>query len=200
MHALLDDVDRTSPHCDPRGHGVRLKLLARGWDVRPLRAALAAHPGLWNRDDARTASPTSPHHGTHDIWCRFAERIDDFATPHVSIWWPAADVLPVREMARSVMTLVGAEQLGGVLITRIPPGKMVKPHVDPGWHARFYDKVAVQIEAAPAQAFHFEGESLVTQPGDVFWFDNSFLHWVTNDSGRDRVTAIFCVRVDQSGP
>jgi hypothetical protein len=45
----------------------------------------------------------------------------------------------------------------GVLITRIKPGQICKPHTDPGWHARYYDKFAVQIEAAPEQCVSFRG-------------------------------------------
>jgi aspartyl/asparaginyl beta-hydroxylase (cupin superfamily) len=92
------------------------------------------------------------------------------------------------------MTMVKGEKLGGVLITRIPPGAVCKPHVDPGWHARHYQKYAIQIEANPQQAFHFAGVSLVTGPGDLYWFDNAHEHWVTNDSDADRVTLIVCIK------
>ena len=84
--------------------------------------------------------------------------------------------------------------MGGVLITKIPAGKECKPHTDPGWHARYYEKVAIQIQSAPGQAFCFEGESLETRPGDVFWFDNAFTHWVTNPTPYDRITLIACIQ------
>ncbi len=173
----------------------RIRLLASGWDVAPMVRALAASPELWDRDTARTAPEASPHHGLSDIWCRFAADTRDAGGPHVSTWRMEPDTrLPIRAMANRVMDLVGATQLGGVLITRIPPGKSAKPHTDQGWHARHYEKVAVQIAAAPGQEFHFEGQSLVTKPGDVFFFDNAYTHWVTNESPVDRITAIFCVR------
>ncbi|MEJ8813385.1 aspartyl/asparaginyl beta-hydroxylase domain-containing protein [Variovorax ureilyticus] len=115
------------------------------------------------------------------------------------VWFPSADVLPVRELVFPLMAAVQGERLGGVLITRIKPGQICKPHTDPGWHARYYDKFAIQIEAAPEQAFHFEGQSLVTKPGDVFWFDNSHSHWVTNESQKDRITMIVCIRTERTG-
>lgn len=175
-----------------------IRLLSSGINVQPLRDALAANPQLWDRNTARTESKDSPHHGLSDIWARFA----DPATmapdgSHDSIWYEPANVLPVRELVFPLMAAVRGERLGGVLITKIRPGQVCKPHTDPGWHARYYDKFAIQIEAAPEQAFHFEDASLVTAPGDVFWFDNSHTHWVTNDSNVDRITMIVCIKVER---
>ena len=187
------------PYIDTSTYGrpERLKLLATGLDVGPLADALRAHPELWDQNTARTQDPESPHYGLSDIWARYAQDKVG-AEAHISAWYPAADVLPVRGMARLLMAMFGGEQLGGVLITRIPPGAICRPHFDNAWHANNYEKFAVQVEAAPGQAFHFEGEHLVTQPGDIYWFDNSHTHWVVNESEVDRITAIFCMRVDRS--
>lgn len=178
---------------------MKICLLPFTLDVAPMQAALAAHPELWNQHTERTQPKDSPHHGLDDIWPRFADpatmRPDG---SHDSVWYPSADLLPVRELAFALMTAVRGERLGGVLITRIKPGQVCKPHTDPGWHARYYDKFAVQIQAAPEQAFHFEGESLVTKFGDVFWFDNSHTHWVTNDSPADRITMIVCIKTERN--
>lgn len=173
--------------------------MAEGVDVSWMQAALAEHPELWNQRKERTDPADSPHHGLDDIWARFA----DPATmqpdgSHDSIWYPCADVIPVRELVYPLMAAVQGERLGGVLITRIKPGQVCKPHKDPGWHARYYDKFAVQIEAAPEQAFHFVGQSLVTKPGDVYWFDNSHTHWVANESQVDRITLIVCIKTERT--
>lgn len=175
-----------------------IKLLWRGLNVQPMRLALDKNPELWDQRTERTASEDSPHHGLSDIWVRFA----DPATmqpdgSHDSVWYAPADVLPVRDIVFPLMAAVRGERLGGVLITRIRPGQTCKPHTDPGWHARYYDKYAVQIAAAPGQAFHFESKKLVTVPGDIFWFDNSHTHWVTNESETDRITMIVCIKTER---
>lgn len=176
-----------------------IRLLWQGLNVAPLQAALAEHPELWDQRTERTAPEGSPHHGLSDIWARFADPATMQADgSHDSVWYRPADVLPVRDVVFPLMAAVRGERLGGVLITRIKPGQVCKPHTDPGWHARYYEKFAVQIDAAPEQAFHFEGESLVTCPGDVFWFDNAYTHWVTNDSQRDRITMIVCIRTERN--
>lgn len=170
-----------------------IKLLQReAFNPLPLLWALQEHPELWDQNTARTENPMSPHHGLSDIWARFAPEGVDPSRPHDSVWYPCADVLPVRELVEPLLQL--GDQLGGVLITKIPAGKRCKPHVDPGWHARHYQKFALQIQSHPSQIFCFEGSSLVSRPGDIFWFDNSALHWVDNDSDQDRITLIACIR------
>lgn len=173
----------------------KIKLIQSGLPVALIYWALQQNPQLWNQQTARTEDPESPHHGLDDIWARYGdpERATDGA-PHDSFWYPAADLLGIKGLCLDIMRAVDGVELGGVLITRIPPGKTCKPHTDPGWHARRYEKYGVQITSAPGQAFCFEGESLETKPGDLFWFDNSFLHWVTNDTPYERVSMIVCIR------
>lgn len=174
---------------------MKISLLNQGLDVSPIYWALLQHPELWNQHTERTADPASPHHGLDDIWARYgdpARAVD--GSPHDAFWYPAADVLGIKQLCLDVMHAVGGVELGGVLITRVPPGASCKPHTDPGWHARRYQKFAVQIASAPGQRFHFTDESLETKPGDLFWFDNQHTHWVTNDTPYERVTLIVCIR------
>ncbi len=174
---------------------MKIERIASGLNVAPIYWALQEHPELWNEHTARTEDPASPHHGLDDIWARFgdpARAVD--GQPHDAKWYPAADLLGIKPMCLDLMRAVQGVELGGVLITRIPPGKEVKPHTDPGWHARRYEKFAIQITSAPGQRFCFEGEELETRPGDVFWFDNQYTHWVTNPTPYERVTMIVCIR------
>lgn len=168
--------------------------LAEGLPVAEMHRALLAQPELWDQNPGRTESKDSPHYGLSDIWARFAAPGVNGGEPHRSVWYPSADLIPVRELVYPLMSMVEGEELGGVLITKIPAGKMCKPHRDLGWHARAYEKVAVQIAADPEQAFHFHDEHLVTEPGDCFWFDNFHEHWVTNPTNHDRITMIVCIR------
>lgn len=174
-----------------------IKLIAEGVDIAPMAAALAAHPELWDQYTARTDDPASPHFELSDIWARFAAPEADPSQPHESVWYPCADLLPIRELVYPLMSLAQGDRLGGVLITKIPAGKECRPHTDPGWHARYYQKIAIQIHADQGQGFHFEDDTLVMKPGDVFWFDNAFTHWVTNPTAHDRVTVIACIKTDR---
>lgn len=175
--------------------------IGSGINVMPLALQLKRNPQLWNQNSFRT-SADSPHADVDDIWVRYADISEGMPTgPHDSIWYPAYRTLPqLRDIVFGIMGLVQGERLGGVLITKIPAGKRVKPHVDPGWHAEYYDKFAVQIESHQQQAFCYEDGKLVTAPGDVYWFNNQAEHWVINDSPVDRITLILCIRTDNFKP
>jgi hypothetical protein len=94
----------------------------------------------------------------------------------------------------AAQTLAGAKTLGGVLITKVPAHGFIAPHVDHGWHAEHYRKIAVQVAGTNDQAFCFEGVELRTESGDVFEFINQRKHWVTNNSDEDRITLIVCCK------
>lgn len=175
----------------------KIALLEKSINVMPLYTALLAYPQFWDENTLRTASPDSPHHGLSDIWARFAAPGVNGGEPHKAVWYPCADVLPVRDLVYPLMAAVQGDELGGILITKIPAGKECRPHVDHGWHARYYQKFAIQIAADPGQAFCFEDEQLVTEPGDLFFFDNAYSHWVPNPTAHDRITMIVCIKTDK---
>jgi len=179
----------------------RIRHLFSGVDVAPLNAEIAAHPEVWNQYSLRRQVYGSPHNNLSDIWVRYNDWAnfngsrEAFNDEHESVWYPEAALIPsVAPIVFGIMAAVEGERLGAVLINKIPAGEQCLPHVDRGWHASYYDKYAVQLAANDKQAFHFEGEALVTKPGDVFSFDNEYTHWVTNDSDEDRVTLIICIR------
>ena len=171
--------------------------IGEGMPIAELVDALDANPQVWNTFTKRTDYAASPHREVDDIWVRYGhpdESLVNGFDPHESYWWAGADMLPVRPIATRLMASVGGTRLGGILITRVPAGKQVYPHIDHGWHARYYEKFAVQIQSAPGQRFCFHGAQLEPRPGDVYWFDNAFEHWVENPTEHDRITLIVCIR------
>lgn len=174
--------------------------VASGFDVTRAVEQLDAC-SAWNRYRERTEQYGTPHDGVSDVWVRYnAWRLytGDWAAfngPHVSEWYPVvAEVPAVWSLVRKAARRVGATELGGVLVTRIPPGGEVKPHVDGGWHAEHYRKFAVQLKSAPGQGFCFDDARLDAEPGDLYGFDNSRRHWVVNPTEHERMTLIVCVR------
>ena len=184
-----------------------LKQLFTGIDVAPILAELDAHPEVWDVRPLRKV--TYVHGDISDVWVRFnawenydpaggEEALKRFVLePHDAVWYPESDCLPsLKTLIFELMCQLRAERLGTVLITRIPPGKKVHPHIDPGWAARFYEKVAVQLRSAPEQAFCYEDGRYVCEAGTIYSFDNSQTHWVDNDSAVERITAIICIKRD----
>ena len=177
---------------------MNIQRLPHQFDIAPLAQQLAAHPGIWNQHRWRTEHPRSPHREVDDIWVRYnaVENIGPhFNDPHEAVWYPVVEKIPsVKMLVNEVQRIVEGEHLGGVLITRVPAGKQVYPHVDQGWQAMSHDKYAVQIAGHAEQSFCFEDESLSALPGELYRFNNQAPHWVLNPTSEDRITLIVCVR------
>jgi hypothetical protein len=179
-----------------------IRMMPNKYPVAGVARELEKDHGFWDLYTDRTQRYNTPHRDVSDIWLRFnpirnLDRGRDafFNGEHVSEWYPCADSLTrCKNLALSVYEDVGGSQLGGVLITKIPPGGMVRPHKDGGWHAGFYEKFAVQVKGDEKQSFNFEDASLSPLSGELYTFDNSRLHWVFNDSDVDRITMIVCVK------
>ncbi len=165
-----------------------------------------ARPDLWDQRPERRTAPGTPHSGMTDIWVRYnhPDRLTKpgFNDEHVPTNYPAWYALPaVRRVCLGLMALVEGEMLGGVLITRIPHSHSIARHVDRGWHVDYFQKFYVALRSAPGAVFHCEADgkqdSLCPEPGAVHLFDNRKPHWVTNDSGQDRMTLIVCIRTEK---
>lgn len=181
--------------------------LDSGIDVAPLVSALDAHPELWDANGFRKNGQGTPHSRMSDIWVRYndvspyAARGDyaGFNDAHVPIWYPAYDVLreQLDPLLFPLMQRVSGEMLGGILITRIPAGEGIAPHVDRGWHVEYYDKFYLSLRSAPGAIFQCGEEFINPAPGDLYHFDNRLEHWVKNESDSDRMTLIVCIRADR---
>lgn len=177
---------------------MNIRLLPHVFDVAPLLEQLAAHPDVWDEHPWRTEHPRSPHREASDIWLRY-NALENFGPhfndAHDSVWYPVIEKLPAAvNLAHEVMERLEAHSLGGILITKIPAHHQVYPHIDMGWHALQYQKIAVQLAGNAKQAFCFEDAQVSAEPGQSYWFNNQATHWVTNPSDEDRMTFICCVR------
>jgi Aspartyl/Asparaginyl beta-hydroxylase len=183
------------------------ELIATGVDVSGVLAELEAAPHLWNAHRRRKDADGTPHAGMDDIWVRYndcthAQATDDwtgFNDAHVPVWYPAWDALPnLKPIVFGLMARVEGEMIGGVLITRIPPGGRIDPHTDAGWHVEYYDKFYLSLQSAPGAKFGCDHDGVIEEldpkPGEIWLFDNRKMHWVQNDSTEDRVTLIVCIR------
>lgn len=180
---------------------VHFLQIARNIDVVPLRAALAEQPWLWGQHPQRACAPDSPHRAMSDIWVRYNDPANAgpaFHDPHDSVWYPAYAALPeLQPLIFGLMHLVGGERLGGVLLTKIPPGSGIDPHIDANWHADYYEKFTIAIQNPPGAVFQFPDAAMHAVDGDAYWFDNSVPHSVRNDSSLERIALIICIQTAQ---
>lgn len=171
----------------------------------PLLHAVQRQPELWNENKLRTTHEQSPHTSVDDTWLRFNDlapykdqkkdnSLSEYAgilDEHESICYPAWFKLPeAQPIIFDLMRLVSGTRLGRVLITRLPPGASIDPHVDGGSHASYYERYHCILQNLPGSNFRAGNETLCMNVGDVYWFDNSQEHEVINHSADDRITLI----------
>jgi hypothetical protein len=177
-----------------------------GINVAPMNFMLKQRPQLWNQRTLRKEMQDSPHLAMSDIWIRYNDDrpyIDSgdytgFHDVHYPIWYPAADEIPgLKALALGLMAKMGATHLGGVLITKIPSGGRVEPHIDSNWHADFYNcKLYVPLQANPECFNRCEDEFVVMKAGECWYFNNHVEHEVQNNGNDDRITLIICMRIE----
>ena len=174
--------------------------ISEGLDVSQILEEIKENPHLWDIHQDRTWFEGSPHEQARDIWVRHNDPDDiadtDRFDPFRSVWYEAAEDLPSTVgFALKLMGAIEGEHLGGVLITTVPPGGKILPHVDTGWHVDFYDKFYLHLESNDDVEFCWkDGTKIQPKVGDLYWLDNSKEHWVNNNGDTPRTTLIVCAK------
>jgi len=183
--------------------------IACGFNVMPLQIALRRQPGLFGKYNYR-CDGNSPHRESTDIWVRYnaIENVTKVKkqlnsehpanTEHRPIWYPSYYQLPdLRPLIFDLMRLVEGEELGTILLVKIPPKKQIYTHTDSGWSAEYYEKYYIPIQSNLGNAFNFPDGSIYPQIGEIYWFDNSVQHNAINDSNEDMIMLIVTIRSDK---
>lgn len=168
----------------------------------PLMLALARKPELWNQHRFRTTYTNTPHIDVDDVLIRYSdpERTKDptnlgpVQNDHGAVWYPAAQELPeTKPVILDLMHLVGAYELGRVVISRIRPGGRILPHADAaGDYVNLGDiaRYHVVLQGLAGSLFHCGGETVNMRTGEVWWFQAAEEHSVENNSADDRIHLI----------
>jgi hypothetical protein len=177
-----------------------------GINVEPICFSLLQHPELWDERIKRKDDEKSPHRSMSDIWVRYNDDTyakdsgdySKFNDLHYPIWYPAINHLPmIRPLCIGLMGKMGATHLGGVLITKIPPGGSIEPHIDSNWHAKFYNcKLYIPLQTNNKCYNRCEDEIVVMETGQCWYFNNTVDHEIRNNGYDDRITLIICMRVE----
>ncbi|UIY28693.1 hypothetical protein LZK73_18355 [Neorhizobium galegae] len=148
--------------------------LAAGINVTPLMNAIQRQPELWNANPIRTKHPGTAHAEVSDILLRFNDveeflRTGDPTTitdDHEAIPGDAWHKLPqARPIIFDLMRTVEATRLGRVIITKLPPGRQITPHVDGGAPATYFERFQVAPAVAARRALPHRRR------------DREFSHW-----------------------
>lgn len=177
------------------------QLLATNINVIPLMQQLQRNPQLWNENTLRTKHSGTAHSEVSDIWLWFNKIpitedeifkvIDD---REVIPYKPWKELFAVRPIIFGLMHQVEAIRLGRVLITRLPTGKQITPHVDGGAPAEYYQRYQVALQCLPGNVFKIDDEEVQFNTGDIWHINNRKEHSVINNSADDRIVLIIDLR------
>lgn len=173
--------------------------VASGVNVVPLLQQIYTNDHLWGEDKLRQEyAKDSPHKEVQDILIRFSDTKKPVGDELVCDWLPPSVLLPeARKIAMQIMASMSGEQLGRVMITRLPAGKSIAPHSDvKGKYPHFYTRYHVPLISDPGVQFHCGGETVNMLPGSVWWFNGHLEHAVINNSASDRINLIVDCRVN----
>jgi hypothetical protein len=172
--------------------------LADNIDVIPVMRELATQPDLWDQNTLRTQHPDTAHAEVSDIWLWFNEIPEDptaVINDIQTIAYPAWTQLPsLRRLVLDLMRRVDGVQLGRCIVTKLPPGGQITPHVDHGAPAEFYTRYQIALQSLPGALFHCEDETVSFCTGEVWWVNNRVKHSVVNNSADDRIVCIVDIR------
>ena len=169
------------------------------WDPEPLRMALQMRPQLWGKHPYRTSFEDTPFAGMDDILLRYGRPgkhegnrdpmacVDDLDLMQYDAW----STLPeVHDLIFNLMRRYRGVFLGRVIIARLPPGGVIKPHADN--YGRYADRDTAMrfhavVQAMPGCLFHCGEETIQTRTGEIWWFQHRATHAAENNSADDRI-------------
>lgn len=183
--------------------------IAERVDVIPLALKLQRKPWLWKQDTYLRDYPQGPFGEIESILLRFPTKsvveTEEELAKHFSTYdqhecvdqAPYAVLTEARPIVMALMHRVGGERLGRIIINKIAPGGRIYPHEDTPAHAEYYDRFHVVIQSAPGVQFNAGDESVYMATGEVWWFDNSAMHEVINNSDTDRIHMVVDIRTSR---
>lgn len=185
------------------------QLLAQNVDVLPLVLAIKRRPDLWKEDTYLRDYPQGPFKQIESIMLRFpvktVHETEEELQKHLSTYdqhenvdYPAYKILhEARPLVMAVMTRVGGERLGRVMINKIAPGGVIFPHSDTPSHAEYYSRFHIVLQSQPGVVFRCDDEQVYMATGEAWWFDNKKEHEVINNSADDRIHLVMDVRTSR---
>jgi quercetin dioxygenase-like cupin family protein len=177
--------------------------ITTGLDVLPLLYAVSNQPHLWNQDTIRTQHPGSVHAAASDILLHFQPTATVFVqgTTVTDVvhecqprpaWWALPQAQP---LIFGLMARIAGTRLGRVMLTKLPPGGSIPPHVDSASQTDYYRRHHITLCSPEQCLFSVGDEALSLAPGSCFWVNNGVEHAVVNDGPTERISLIVDIHV-----
>ena len=164
--------------------------LVYGIDPSRVLGRLAGMPQLWQQVTMRQNYEGSAHRDTETIFLRAPERIQDVLNVIESVEMPEMQALEMSEIIDALCKKIGIRDLGRVMLVKLKPKGVIKPHTDEGAYARYFARFHCVLSTSPGCMFHAGGDAVHMQAGEVWWFNHRVQHEVRNGDA-ERIHLIF---------
>lgn len=140
----------------------------------------------------------SPHWRVDDILLRGPDLNQGLVEIHNDLrceWYDEAHALPsCRILVEDLMHQVGGSELGRVIITRLPSGAAIEPHIDEGDAAEYYRRYHYCVQGEPGNTFIIGHHVQQMRSGEFWRVDTSLMHSVINNSYDNRIHIVIDIK------
>jgi hypothetical protein len=153
-------------------------------DTRPFVSEIRANEHLW-KFDTRRQDRISVQRETNTIALRRPNFCGEFVTSSLAAKFPLLmDYL--RRFSRNQNA-----NLQRAMIVRLKPNGRVYPHVDEGAYYRDRDRYHLVLLSPHGSRLTSGRECAIFHEGELWWFNNKFVHSSENNSADSRVHVVF---------
>lgn len=162
-------------------------------DIAALRAAVLALPeAVWDAEDGDKPNRFEALDRTRHIVFRFVSSVRDWRDSYDRPLWREWRALLEPVLAQA--TAAYGYRRGAyprIMLARMAPGGVVKPHRDMGPAARWPHKIHLPLQTNDRVTFHIDGTGYRLAEGEAVEVNNMGLHAVTNEGDSERIHLIF---------
>ena len=162
-------------------------------DIAPLRAAVLAIPeSVWEAENADKPNRFEALDRTTHIVFRFVSSFQDWRDAYDRPLWAQWEALVQPVMAKAVESYGYARGMfPRVMLARMAPGGIIKPHRDANPAAKWPHKIHVPLLTNERVTFYVDGVPYTFAEGEAVEVNNMGVHAVTNEGDGDRIHLIF---------
>lgn len=162
-------------------------------DVAALREAVLAIPeAVWNAENADKPNRFEALDRTRHIVFRFVENFDDWRQSYERPLWEQWRQRIEPVMAQAVEPYGYAQAAyPRVMLARMAPGGVIKPHRDANPAAKWPHKIHVPLVTNDQVTFFVDGVAYHFGQGEAVEVGNMAVHAVQNAGDTDRIHLIF---------
>lgn len=164
---------------------------------RSLFEEVARQPELFYEITARQDYAGAYHQDTETIflrWCR-SQTVEAAFTEIEAVDYPSLKKLPsAKELMWSADHLVHGLEIGRMILVKFKPGGVIRPHIDEGPYADYYERFHISIDSEVGNCFMVDGRYVHMKPGELWWFNHKKTHSVINFSSTPRLHLIIDIK------